>query len=165
MNESEYQALVEAGWRRPLTPEEQRRIEAWLAAHPGARAAWEEETALNQCLGQLGEVPLSSNFTAQVLEAAKREARMASRAPSLWEHVRGWFRSPLPRVAWALLLIGAMWFGYHQHQSAVRNEMARGLSAMASVATLSDPVVFEDFEAIRRLSASEDEELFALLTK
>ena len=43
--------------------------------------------------------------------------------------------------------------------------MAKGLTVMASVATLSDPTVLQDFDAIQRLSASEDEELFAVLTK
>ena len=71
----------------------------------------------------------------------------------------------MPRAAWALLLVGGLWFGYDQHQTNVRGQMAKGLSVMANVAALSDPVVLQDFEAIQRLSAREDEELFAVLTK
>ena len=71
-------------------------------------------------------------------------------------------------MAWALVVAGLLGFGYHQHQSNVRGEMARGLSVLANVATLSDPAVLQDFEAIRRLGESapgDDEELYALLQK
>ena len=64
----QYEALREASWRRKLTPEEEQQLRLWLAAHPEAEAEWEAETALNEKLAALPEVPVSSNFTARVLE-------------------------------------------------------------------------------------------------
>ena len=168
MNESEYQALIETSWRRPLTADEQARLDAWLATRPEGRAAWETECGLNQLLGQLPDAPLASNFTSQVLQAVKRESVSKARRPSLLDWVAQWFRRPAPRVAWALLLVGALWFGYERHQTTERGEMAQGLSVLANVATLSDPAVLEDFEAIQRLSQTapgDDEELYAVLNK
>jgi anti-sigma factor RsiW len=168
MNESDYQALVEASWRRPLTVEEQAQLDAWLATRPETRAGWERETGLNHLLGQLPDVPIASNFTSQVLQALEREVAAEARRPSLAERIRRWFRRPAPRIAWASLLLVAAWFGYHQHQTNVQSDMAKGLTVMASVATLSDPTVLQDFDAIQRLSQSapsDDEELFAVLTK
>ena len=165
MNDSEYQALIEASWRRPLSAEEQAQLDVWLATRPDAQAAWEADCGLNQLLGQLPNAPVASNFTAQVLGAIDREQASSARQPSWNDRVQRWFHRPAPRIAWALLLVGVIGFGYHRHQTTVRNEMAQGLSVMASVATLSDPAALQDFEAIQRLSASEDEELFAVLTK
>jgi len=168
MNESEYQALVEAGWRRPLTADEQARLDVWLATRPEERAAWETESGLNQLLGQLPDAPLSSNFTAQVLQAAKRSEAAEGRRTSVFDKFRAWLRRPVPRLAWALMLVGLLWFSYDRHQTHVRGDIAKGLSALATVAALSDPVVLQDFEAIQRLGQAapdDDEELYAVLSQ
>ena len=136
MNESEFQALIETSWRRPLTPDEQTRLDAWLATRPEARAAWETECGLNQVLSQLPDAPVASNFTSQVLLAVERETAPKERRPSLLDWAAQWFRRPAPRVAWALLLSGALWFGYERHQTNERGEMAQGLSVLANVTTL-----------------------------
>lgn len=168
MNESEYQALMEASWRRSLTDDEQARLDLWLRTHPEAHHEWEAESALNRLLEQLPEAPVASNFTARVLQAVERESAAEARRESVFDRVKQWFWRPAPRVAWALLIAGLLGFGYHQHQTNVRGEMARGLSVLANVATLSDPAVLQDFEAIERLGKSapgDDEELYALLQK
>lgn len=170
MNESEYQALIEASWRRSLTDDEQARLDAWLRVHPEAHNEWEVESALNRLLEQLPEAPVSSNFSARVLQAVERESAAAARreSKSILDRLKQWLWRPAPRVAWALLVAGLLGFGYHQHQTNVRGEMARGLSVLANVATLSDPAVLQDFEAIKRLGESapgDDEELYALLQK
>jgi ferric-dicitrate binding protein FerR (iron transport regulator) len=150
MNESDYQALVEASWRRALTAEEQAQLDAWLATRPETSAAWETEIGLNQLLGQLPDVPISSNFTAQAWQAVERDVAAEARRPSLADRIQRWFRRPTPRIAWTAVLLVAAWFGYHQHQTSVRNDMAQGLAVMASVATLSDPTVLQEFDAIQR---------------
>jgi anti-sigma factor RsiW len=168
MNESEYQALIEASWRRSLTDDEQARLDAWLRTHPEAHNEWESESALNRLLDQLPDVPVASNFTAGILRVVERETAVAARRESIFSRVKQWFWRPAPRVAWALLVVGLLGFGYHQHQTNVRGEMAKGLSVLANVAALSDPAVLQDFEAIRRLAQSapgDDEELYALLQK
>jgi anti-sigma factor RsiW len=168
MNESEYQALMEASWRRSLTEDEQARLDLWLRTHPAAHNEWEAESALNRLLDQLPEAPVASNFTARVMQAVERESAAEARRESVFDRVKRWFWRPAPRVAWALLVVGLLGFGYHQHQANVRSEMAKGLSVLAHVATLSDPAVLQDFEAIQRLAQSapgDDDELYALLQK
>ena len=168
MNEPDYQALVEASWRRSLTADEQTQVDEWLAKHPQARTDWEADQSLNGLLGGLCDAPVASNFTAQVLQAVDRMRTDEGRKPPVFEQFRRWFQRPAPRVAWALLLVGALWFGYDRHRISVRGDMATGLSVLATVATLSDPAVLQDFEAIQRLGQSapgDDEELYAVLSQ
>ena len=94
MNEAEYQELQEAGWRRRLTPAEEARIQAWLAAQPERRAEWEAEAGLNQWLGQLPDVPVASNFTARVMQKLDRERLTAPRRAGLAEWFSRAFRRP-----------------------------------------------------------------------
>src|SRR5689334_5176828 len=162
MNDSEYQALIEESWHHPLTPDEQSRLDGWLAANPAGRLDWEMDLALTRELQRLPDAPLASNFTAQVMQAVDRESRSAARRNSFAEQIMQWFRRPAARLAWAMVLIGAGLFGYQQHRVNVRDEMAKGLSVLASMATLSDPAVFENFDAVRSLSRAaptDDEEL------
>ena len=137
MNESEYNALTEQSWRRPLTADEQARLDAWLTTHPQQQADWELEVTVNDLLTRLPNAPLASNFTSQVMRAVERDLAAEARQMSLFDRVKRWFRNPAPRLAWALGL---------------------------NVASLSNPSMLEDFEAIRRLNTSEDEELYAVLT-
>ena len=164
MNESEYQTLIEASWRRPLTGGEQAQLDRWLAAHPQRQRECELDEPLNDALVRLPDAPVSSNFTSLVMQAVAREQAAVARQPGLLDAVRGWFHLPAPRLAWALGLVAVGWFGLHQHQMGVRHELASGISVMANVTSLSDPGALEDFEAIQRLNANEDEELFAVLT-
>ncbi len=164
MNESEYNALTELSWRRPLTADEQARLDAWLTTHPQQQADWELEVTVNDLLTRLPNAPLASNFTSQVMRAVERDLSAEARQMSLFDRVKRWFRNPAPRLAWALGLVAVGWFGIHQHQANMRSDMAKGLSVMANVASLSNPSMLEDFEAIRRLNTSEDEELYAVLT-
>ena len=167
MNESEYKTLVEESWRRPLTDDEQIQLAGWLATHPEERAAWEEETALNRSLESLPNSPLSSNFTALVMQAVQRAADPAGRAAPSTAPLTSLWRRLTWHLAWALVIVSAVWLGYRQHQLKVRQDVAKGLSVLANVATLSEPAVLEDFDAIQRLSqaSGEDEELYAVLNQ
>lgn len=165
MNESDYQALMEKSWRRPLTADEQARLDAWLTTHPQQQQAdWELEVTVSGLLTQLPNAPMSSSFTAQVMLAVERDLAAQSRQPGLLAKLKRWLHIPASRLAWALGLIALGWFVVHQHQANVRSDTAKGLSVMANVASLSNPSMLEDFESIRRLNTSEDEELFAVLT-
>ena len=72
MPDSLSQELAELAWRRSLTPDEQARLRQYLAAHPQARCQWEGEAALTRGLNRLPPAPVSSNFTALVLQAVQR---------------------------------------------------------------------------------------------
>src|SRR3974390_2203241 len=97
--------LREATWRQKPSPADAARLRAWLAAHPEARAESETEAALNEALGRMPDAPLSSNFTARVLEAVRLDAAKAQREQkwSVWS----WRPTWLVRAAAAGVIIGA----------------------------------------------------------
>ncbi|MDB6027729.1 MAG: hypothetical protein JWM68_3952 [Verrucomicrobiales bacterium] len=165
MESSVYQNLKERSWQRKLTPQEEAELNAFLAAHPEAEIDWTEETALTECLDQLPDAPVSSNFTAQVLQAIeldeKRISRVQKRGWTAWRAGFKWvFRSAIAgSVACVALLIS------YQHQLSQRFEMAQNLGHVVS-ATNSKMEWLPDFEAINRMSRVQspaDEELLAAL--
>jgi len=168
MNDSEYRELIETNWRRPLTEDEQSRLRGWLAAHSEAHADWEAESTLNQTLARLPDVPVSSNFTALVMQAVDRESAHSAREVSFLDRIREIFRLRGPRVAWSLILVGAVWLGVRQHEKAARHELAQGLAALVTFAAQPDPATLQDMGAIQHLSqlpAQGDDELFKVLSQ
>jgi len=169
MNESDFIQLREAGWRRRLTPEEDRQLRSWLLEHPQSAEEWRDETALNTALASLPDVPVPSNFTALVLQQVDRAAASENRSATTagwWQRLRfGW----LPRWAGAtaaVLLLGA---GGWQYQNFRHQQMAHGLVQFSfAAAAVPEPQVFEDFDAIRRLNPAPpatDEALFVALNQ
>lgn len=155
MNEAEFQKLKEASWRRKLTAEEQ----AALDNHLEERFSWEEEAALNQLIGKLPDAPVSTNFTARVLQAVERESATVPRARE-----RGlvhWFRMNwLPRIAIPAFLIFGGIISVQQYK---RTQIANDVAVVSSAATVP-PQWLEDFDAISRLSQPPvDHELLAAL--
>ncbi len=164
MNDSHDQRLRETGWRRPLTEAEQADLRAWLATHPEARSDYEGETRLNQALQKLPDVPVSSNFTARVLQAIEREvAREDHPRARFWRSLdwRGW----LPRTAVATFAVAVVLVALQLHHASSRVKMGESLVAVSVVAPVLPPEAAADFDSIRRLSPSTgaDTELLALL--
>jgi anti-sigma factor RsiW len=161
MSEPLFNKLRETGWRRKLTATEENELQAWLASHPEAQAEWESELALSETLERLPDAPVSSNFTARVLQAVEREKFAASREES--RRTWSWHRL-LPRAALAALVLcfGLVYYG--QYQSTQRATLARNVAAVSAVAVTSDPVVLQDFEIIQHLgeSTGPDKDLLAL---
>ena len=162
MNDSFPNPWREANWRRPLTPAEAEALRAWLTTHREAEADWEAEIGLSQALRQLPDAPVSTNFTARVLAEAARSPAASS------EPIRigpSWWRSLVPRLAIAALVLASGLVVFHQHQAARRERIARDLATLSDMAAVSDPKVMQDFETIRRLGQlpPADEELIALL--
>lgn len=161
MNDPLYERLRETGWRRPLTPSEEAELSGWLAAHPEAQADWEAEQALNEVMERLPEAPVSSNFTARVLQTVERESSATRKLrPSRWT-----WRWLAPRAALAALAICLGLFTYDRDQAARRADLARKVAVVSGVAAIQNPEVLQDFETIRRLGQTPkpDEELLALL--
>jgi anti-sigma factor RsiW len=159
-----YNRLRELSWRRLLTDAEQAELRAWLAAHPKAQAEWEAEAGLNAALVRLPDVPVPSNFTARVLQAAQRERSAELRRPELrlltWLRVR-W----LPKTAFAAVVVGVGLLTYHQVQATHRQKLARSLTTVSAVSSMPSVEILKDFEAIRALTPTPapDEDLLALL--
>lgn len=158
-----YNRLRETSWRRELSETELAELRAFLSSHPGAQADWELESGLNAGLKRLPDVPVSTNFTARVLQAIELDAAAAARGRPR-AVAKNWWQVLLPRTAVALVVVGAGWFGYYRYQAEQREKIAQGLAVVATVEKLPSAEVLEDFEAIRGLSSTPaaDEELLAL---
>jgi len=167
MNEQEYNHLREASWQRRLTPAEENGVQEYLAANPAARDDWQVEAELNRLLEHLPEAPpVSSNFTARVLQTARLEVAAHEREKSQgwlsWRFLYGW----LPKSAVAVVAGGLVFLGYHQHEMVVRAELARNVVQLSEAVSASDPELMNDFEPVRRLTDSQpkaDLELIALM--
>ncbi len=154
----------ELRWRRKLSAQEETELRAYLARHPELKPEWQLEAALGEALDRLPAVPVSSNFTMRVVEAAERDAATHMRRYRFnlsWFDLRRW----LPRAAFAVVAAGAGIFSYHAVQAAWRAELAQSVAAVSEVAALPSPEVLKDFDAIRILNRTPpaDEQLLTLL--
>ena len=160
MNDSPYERLREISWRRKLTASEEAGLRAWLASHPEARAEWEAESALNQTLYRLPDVPVPSNFTARVLQDIRRQSTASPRAGWRW-----FLRSLLPKAAVAGIVLAFGFAAYEKHAAArQRVEMAQSVATVSEVTSLPSPDILQDFDAIRHLNAVRpDDDLLSLM--
>ncbi len=172
MRDEHYQQIKEAGWRRALSPDEEAALQKFLAAHPEARQAWGEEAALNRLLQRWPAPPVSSNFTARLLQAAqKTPVRHSWRdwfEPAEWlPESRAW------RVAMCSMMVCVGLFSFDESQVIHRARMARAnrartAQAMASVSRLATaPPMdwlkdFDTINGISRVKVADDELLAAL---
>jgi len=163
-NDPIYDHLRELSWRRKLTGAEEAQLRAWLAARPEAQADWDTEARLSAALGRLPDVPVPSNFTARVLQAAEQEAAAElRRGEQRWPFWR-WLRW-LPKVAFAAIVLGTGLVSYRQFQAARFAEYAHSVTAVSDVSSLPSPEILRDFDAIRVSNPTSlpDEQLLAVL--
>jgi anti-sigma factor RsiW len=154
-----------------LNPEETVRLEALLAAHPAARAQWEEDRALGRALQSLPDVPVSTSFSARVLQAVddledaltKRHRRSPVR---LWLRAF-WAGAFWPRVSWATAAVLLALFGTYEYRVSKRTQLAHDVAFISQdVAKLPSAAVLQDFDAIdqlRQASAVSDDDLLIAL--
>ena len=168
MNQDPLEQLREILCRRPLTPTEQTQLDAWLAAHPEARADWEADAALSAALARLPERPAPSNLTARVLAEIEREDLATAGARNTKTNFFGlgsWGWVTRTAVVVALLGLGVL--GYQNQQHKLAQAKAVQNIATAAVATpLPSPETLQDFDAIFLLpmmASGADTELIALL--
>jgi hypothetical protein len=163
MSLPEQKGLADAVRQGRLTPGQEAQLRDYLACHPEERASWEDELSLNHLLRQMPNAPLSSNFTAQVMQRVVRENQHGAQArPGFWQRwVLGQWLPKLAGVA-AVCCIGLL--AYQHHEALARREVARTLAAM--VATGNSLDLFENFDAIERLNQApleSDRDLIAVL--
>jgi len=165
MNDELYTELLQTSWRRKLSAEEEAQLRAWLAAHPEGQADWEEEALLTQQLERLPKAPLASNFTAQVMQKLDLELAREDREPRGW-NMPQWWRRIVPRLAPALLLAVLAATGVVQYQKYQHTQMVDSVRRLTPVASVLQPEVMQDFDAIQQLRyvpSVSDEELLAAL--
>ena len=151
-------------WRRKLTEAEQAQLRDWLAAHPDQKPGVDDEQQLTRFLDRLQDAPLSSNFTARVMQAVEHEATCQARGRVV--HRQGWWwRSLMPRLALVAALVFGVFFIHQRYQDARAAELVKSVIAVSQVESLPDTAFLKDFDAIRRLSKPPpvDEELLTLL--
>lgn len=169
MNASDFTHLREASWHRRLTPEEERQLRVWAETHPDAAAEIENDAALNAALATLPDAPVPSNFTALVLREVDRGSARAEATTALgawWRQLRpAW----LPRAAVALAAVLLLGVGWRQYQIFRQQQIAHNLARLSfAAASVPEPQVFADFDAIRRLNpapSATDEALFTVLNQ
>ena len=153
----------EAAWRGALTPEQRKRLESRLAAHPEENGVWEEEVALTRLLSRLPDAAAPSNLTARVLDEIDECAPELPNGFGLgWLRKVGW----VPRLAGVAVLVMVGYMGHHQYQVSKMAKLARDVAEVTVLATVGPSVdVLQDFTAIRNLdsAAAPDEELLTLL--
>jgi anti-sigma factor RsiW len=141
-----------------LSPEDESRLEAWLAAHPGARAAWEQDRALGRALQSLPNAPVSSNFTARVMQQLDLDESREERKSTGW-------RVLWPRLGWAAAALALTVFGVQQFRNVQRTQLAKD-AALISKDIAQLPDAFRDFDVVESLRqippASDDGILIAL---
>jgi anti-sigma factor RsiW len=165
MSPPEIEQLMDALRHGRLTAPQQAQLEEYLATQPAQRTTAQEELALNQLLRQLADAPLSSNFTARVVQAARRMDGPGARPERpLW--IQLLFTRWVPRAAVAAIALSAGVLTYQQHQLAERRELAQGLAKISQLATETPVEFLQNFEAIQRLNQAphdRDRELIAAL--
>jgi anti-sigma factor RsiW len=149
-----------------LTPQEEAELQAYLLAHPEKQALWEEDLNLNRLLRQLPDAAISTNFTAQVMQAVRGEQRTRSEHRTGQVPVWRWITAG----GWLSKAVGlgcALWISsiaFHEHQLAARRETARAMAKLLTVAPSLE--VLQNFEAIERLNQvprDADKDLIAAL--
>lgn len=154
--------LFRLSMKPELSPEEESKLEAWLDAQPAARAAWEADRALGRTLHSLPDAPVSSNFTARVMQDLDLDEARARRTVS---SARGW-RLLWPRLGWATVAALALTlFGTQHFRTAQRTQLASD-AALVSKDIARLPDAFRDFDVVDSLReitpASDDGILIAL---
>jgi len=116
------------------------------------------EARLTEALSRLPDAPLSSNFTARVLQAIDREEMRASRPWLRWN-----WHALLPRVAVAMAVLLFAGVGLHQYElSTQRHQMAASI-AMVAGQPLPSVDALKNFDAIQRMGQPHaDDELLVL---
>lgn len=159
--------LLNAGLQRKLTPSEEAQLQEQFDNEPDGLTALEEELNLNQLLRQLPDAPLSSNFTAQVVQSTERAERPNERPSLALEWMRWMFSTGLRKATVGAVALSLVLLSYRQYQAAARQEFARSVatvSDLADLTTLPSVDVLRNFDAINRLGdANVDFELLAAL--
>lgn len=150
MPNPESEELLELAWRRRLTPEKQARLRQYLAAHPQARPQWEGEAALTRSLNGLPPVPVSSNFTALVLQAVQH----APARPAWRRHLDFWFPAGwVPRIALGATMVCLSLLTACEYRAIQRQQrMARDLASIGQLAALQPVDWLQNFQTIENLS-------------
>ena len=150
MNDAQFEKLMETSWQRPLTPDEETRLNAWLLGHPERQALWDEESGLSALLRHLPDAPpVSSNFTARVMAAVEREGSRSG-VPGPARRARPW-RAWMPRWAGAFLVAIVAFIGVRHLKEGAAEPLLEEVRMVGVIADIPNAETLRDFEAIQEL--------------
>src|SRR5688500_774591 len=158
-SDNEINELITRALRGQLSAAEQRELERRLESEPALREEYEQERALEQILERLPNVPVSTNFTARVMQSVRAGERQ--RTPARMP----WFRFRFARLATGLAVVTvAGVLTLQQYRQAQRQEMVRSVASFGEVASALNQadaphLVFRDFETIQRYPMPAESEL------
>ncbi len=116
----------------------------------------EEDVNLSKLLLKLPDVPVSSNFTARVMDAVeKEEAEPASTAPSLFQLLWQNLTRRLAPVSLIIALIGLCYFSYNESKN---TKIASSIAELDRVAMLNEKngelsiEILRDFDVIQNIN-------------
>jgi hypothetical protein len=120
----------------------------------------ELELRLTEALSQLKDAPISSNFTARIMDEIDREDGRRTGSRRLWH----WNLWPRFAGAAAAVLLTVMMVQHHE-TVAHRVQLARTLETVADLRSVPSVDALNNFEAIQAMGqrAHADEELLALV--
>jgi hypothetical protein len=155
MNEDTFRKLLDIAFKRPLTDTEKSSLSAYFSTHPEAEEEWNAEMKLEELLTRLPDAPLSSNFTALVLDQAQhaRTARTPSRLLAYWTSLIS--HKLAYQVSLALIVVSLGWIGLDQYQRH-RESPFDGSAPLTHYFSSQDAMVecMSNFDTIVRLPAN-----------
>ena len=160
----EYQNLIETSWRRPLTEVERVKLAKILEANPQWQESFREDAALNGLLRRLPTAAVSTNFTARVVQAARRVPPKPARRLRLesfpWLSA-GW----VPRLALGAAMICCGLLSFHEYQAMRRAQEARAIVSVSHLAGVPSIDWLENFDTINSMNKIKvaDDDLLTVL--
>lgn len=150
MNKASYNQLKEKSWVEPLSAEEAAELRRYVGANPELQQDWDEDAALTTALNRLPNAPVSSNFTALVMQAVERAEREPERKRTPWRAFwrHGWLSKF--GIALAMLCLGT--FSFHEYQMAARAKLAADVKAFAETAPIPQVDWLKNFDTIEQMS-------------
>ncbi|HMP82152.1 MAG TPA: hypothetical protein PKA41_05520, partial [Verrucomicrobiota bacterium] len=123
-NDPAHDRFHELLWKRSRTDSDEAELRSWLSSHPDSQQDADAEEHLNALLDRLPDAPVSSNFTARVLDAVERDCHAPGSTRPVARSVDWLWRSLLPRVAVVAVLTAAGFLAWHRHETEQRAELA-----------------------------------------
>src|SRR5947199_8747213 len=143
MNNDRQNELRETLWRRSLTAQEEAQLATQAKLTAEARKELVLESALTRALEKLPAPPVSSNFTARVLQQVEREEAASAGTAA---QSRSWFSRPwLPRLAFATILFSVGLISAHELVKAREAQITRSLVAVSQVRAVPSPDALLNF--------------------
>jgi anti-sigma factor RsiW len=151
--------LITRALRGQLTDVERAELDRRLQVDHTLRETYDAEAGLEHLLDRVPNIPVSSNFTSLVLQVVRQEQRHRAGSATPWRRFR------FARLATGLAVVAvAGVLSIQQYRKAERQEMVRSVASFTDMAAVMSPeqkpgLVFQDFEAIQRLTVPSESDL------